>query len=96
MNDVVILASFIQEEAGMPAEDAKVSACFHNRLESDDPQWAEHKLESNASSYIMNDSDNNYLWNSPTAVYYGWPEQGAIPDDVLAHYDPYRISGLPR
>ena len=39
MNDVVILASFIQEEAGMPAEDAKVSACFHNRLESDDPQW---------------------------------------------------------
>ena len=95
MNDVVILASFIQEEAGMPAEDAKVSACFHNRLESDDPQWAEHKLESNASSYIMNDSDNNYLWNSPTAVYYGWPEQGAIPDDVLAHYDTYRISGLP-
>ena len=64
-------------------------------LESDDPQWAEHKLESNASSYIMNDSDNNYLWNSPTAVYYGWPEQGAIPDDVLAHYDTYRISGLP-
>lgn len=95
MNDVVILASFIQEEAGMPAEDAKVSACFHNRLESDDPQWAEHKLESNASSYIMNDSDNNYLWNSPTAAYYGWPEQGAIPDDVLAHYDTYRISGLP-
>ena len=43
----------------------------------------------------MNDSDNNYLWNSPTAVYYGWPEQGAIPDDVLAHYDTYRISGLP-
>ena len=73
----------------------KVSACFHNRLESDDPQWAEHKLESNASSYIMNDSDNNYLWNSPTAAYYGWPEQGAIPDDVLAHYDPSRISGLP-
>ena len=43
----------------------------------------------------MNDSDNNYLWNSPTAAYYGWPEQGAIPDDVLAHYDTYRISGLP-
>lgn len=76
MNDVVILASFIQEEAGMPAEDAKVSACFHNRLESDDPQWAEHKLESNASSYIMNDSDNNYLWNSPTAAYYGWAGTG--------------------
>ena len=56
---------------------------------------AEHKLESNASSYIMKDSENNYLWNSPTAEYFGWPEQGAIPDDVLALYDTYAISGLP-
>ncbi len=95
LDDVVKLASFIQEEAGLESEDAKVSACFHNRLESDDPQWAEHKLESNASSYIMQDSENNYLWNSPTAEYFGWPEQGAIPDDVLALYDTYAISGLP-
>lgn len=95
MNDVVILASFIQEEAGLAAEDAKVSACFHNRLESEDPLWAEHKLESNASSYIMQDEDNNYLWNSPTAQYYGWPEQGYIPEEVLDAYDTYRISGLP-
>ena len=95
MNDVVILASFIQEEAGLPEEDAKVSACFHNRLESSDPAWADHRLESNASSYITNDADNNYLWNSPTAEYYGWPEAGAIPEEVLAAYDTYRISGLP-
>lgn len=66
LDDVVKLASFIQEEAGLESEDARVSACFHNRLESSDPQWAEHKLESNASSYIMQDSENNYLWNSPT------------------------------
>ena len=92
---MVKLASFIQEEAGLESEDARVSACFHNRLESSDPQWAEHKLESNASSYIMQDSENNYLWNSPTAEYFGWPEQGAIPDDVLALYDTYAISGLP-
>ena len=95
VDDVVKLASFIQEEAGLESEDARVSACFHNRLESDDPLWAEHKLESNASSYIMQDSENNYLWNSPTAEYFGWPEQGAIPDDVLALYDTYAISGLP-
>jgi len=95
LDDAVKLASFIQEEAGLESEDAKVSACFHNRLESDDPQWAEHKLESNACSYIMRDSENNYLWNSPTAQYYGWPDQGAIPDDVLALYDTYSISGLP-
>lgn len=95
LDDVVKLASFIQEEAGVPEEDPKVSACFHNRLESDDPLWAEHKLQSNACSYITQDVENNYLWNSPTAEYYGWPEQGAIPEDVLELYDTYRISGLP-
>lgn len=95
IDDVVKLASFIQEEAGVEAEDAKVSACFHNRLESSDPLWAEHKLESNACSYITQDVENNYLWNSPTAEYYGWPEQGAIPEGVLSLYDTYRISGLP-
>ena len=95
LDDVVKLASFIQEEAGVPEEDPKVSACFHNRLESDDPLWAEHKLESNACSYITQDVENNYLWNSPTAEYYGWPEQGAIQEDVLELYDTYRISGLP-
>lgn len=95
LDDVVNLASFIQEEAGMPEEDARVSACFHNRLESSDPLWADHRLESNASSYIMNDGDNNYLWNSPTAEYMGWVAAGAIPDDILALYDTYRISGLP-
>ena len=95
LDDVVKLASFIQEEAGVPEEDPKVSACFHNRLESDDPLWAEHKLESNACSYITQDVENNYLWNSPTAEYYDWPEQGAIPEDVLELYDTYRISGLP-
>ena len=83
LDEVVILASFIQEEAGLPAEDYKVSACFHNRLES------------NASSYITNDGDNNYLWNSPMAEYMGWPEAGAIPEEVLNAYDTYRISGLP-
>lgn len=95
LDDVVKLASFIQEEAGVESEDAKVSACFHNRLESSDPLWAEHKLESNACSYIMQDVENNYLWNSPTAEYYGWPALGEIPEDVLNLYDTYRISGLP-
>jgi len=95
LDDVVKLASFIQEEAGLESEDARVSACFHNRLESDDPLWAEHKLESNACSYITQDVENNYLWNSPTAEYYGWPEAGAIPEEVLELYDTYRISGLP-
>lgn len=95
LDDVVKLASFIQEEAGLESEDAKVSACFHNRLESSDPLWADHKLQSNACSYITQDVENNYLWNSPTAEYYGWPEAGSIPEEVLNQYDTYRISGLP-
>ncbi|WP_295338875.1 endolytic transglycosylase MltG [uncultured Subdoligranulum sp.] len=95
LDDVVKLASFIQEEAGLESEDAKVSACFHNRLESSNPLWADHKLESNACSYITQDVENNYLWNSPTAEYYGWPEAGSIPEEVLNQYDTYRISGLP-
>ena len=95
LDDVVILASFIQEEAGIASEDAKVSACFHNRMESTDPQWSSHRLESNASSHFMYDTENNYLWNSPTAEYYGWPAAGAIPEDVLNKYDTYRVSGLP-
>lgn len=95
LDDVVKLASFIQEEAGLESEDPKVSACFHNRLESSDPLWADHKLESNACSYITQDVENNYLWNSPTAEYYGWPEAGSIPEEVLNQYDTYRISGLP-
>ena len=95
LDDVVILASFIQEEAGKPEEDGKVSACFHNRLESTDPLWSSHILQSNASSYIMQDYENNYLWNSPTAEYMGWVAAGGIPEDILNLYDTYRVSGLP-
>lgn len=95
LDNVIILASFIQEEAGMDSEDAKVSACFHNRLESDDPLWADHRLQSNACSYFTYDTENNYLWNSPTAEYMGWVAAGAIPEDILALYDTYTISGLP-
>ena len=95
LDDVVILASFIQEEAGKPEEDGKVSACFHNRMESTDPLWSSHILQSNASSYIMQDYENNYLWNSPTAEYMGWVAAGGIPEDILNLYDTYRVSGLP-
>ena len=91
LDDAVILGSFIQEEAGMAAEDYKVSACFHNRLES-----AGMPLQSNASCDIMQENDNNYLWNSPMAEYMGWVEAGAIPEEVLAAYDTYdHVTGLP-
>ena len=95
LDDIVILAQFIQEEAGVPQEDYKVSAVFHNRLEQTDPLWSTHTLQQNTSQYIMRDDENNYLWNSPTAEYLGYREQGKIPDEVLEKYDTYKISGLP-
>lgn len=95
LDEVVILAQFIQEEAGKKSEDSKVSAVFHNRLESSDPLWSEHKLEQNTSSYIKKQNENNYLWNSPTAEYLGWTSNGEIPTEILDKYDTYKISGLP-
>lgn len=95
LNDVVILASFIQEEGGVEEEDAKISACFHNRLEIENPELRPYCLQSNTCCGIMQDVENNYLWNSPTAYYYGWPQQGYIPQDVLDAYDTYNNAGLP-
>ena len=43
----------------------------------------------------MQDYENNYLWNSPTAEYMGWVAAGGIPEDILNLYDTYRVRGLP-
>lgn len=88
LNEVITLASFVQEEAGNE-NDAKVSAVFHNRLA---PGAIVSKLESNASSYIQNDEDNNYLWNW-VRHYYGesWED---IPENIRKAYDTYAVAGL--
>lgn len=88
LNEVVTLASFVQEEAGNE-NNAKVSAVFHNRLT---PGAIVTRLESNASSYIQNDADNNYLWNW-VRHYYGdkWED---IPENIRKAYDTYAVSGL--
>ncbi|MBQ5754560.1 MAG: endolytic transglycosylase MltG [Oscillospiraceae bacterium] len=88
LSDTVTLASFIQEEAGNE-EDEKVSAVFHNRLAEDSPF---PRLESNASSYVQNPEDNNYLYNW-IADYYGGFEQ--IPAEKYAAYNTYSCEGLP-
>ena len=88
LHEVVTLASFVQEEAGNE-NDAKVSAVFHNRLT---PGGLVSRLESNASSYIQNDADNNYLWNWVRQYYGGkWED---IPENIRKGYDTYAISGL--
>ena len=88
LNQTVTLASFVQEEAGND-QDAKVAAVFRNRLASGSPYPC---LESNASSYIQNDADNNYVWNWVRQYYGGsWD---AIPENIRTAYDTYKTPGL--
>ena len=85
---LITLASFVQEEAGN-AQDSNVAQVFRNRLAADSPY---PRLQSNASSYIQSDDDNNYLWNWVAPYYGGWEN---IPANILAAYDTYACTGLP-
>lgn len=85
LNDVITLASMIQEEAGND-QDAKVSAVFHNRLAIG------MMLQSNASSYVQSDADNNYVWNIIRPYYGDWD---SIPPEMRTAYDTYAHTGLP-
>lgn len=85
---LITLASFVQEEAGND-QDANVAQVFRNRLAEGSPY---PKLQSNASSYIQSDADNNYLWNWVAPYYGGWEN---IPENIVAAYDTYACNGLP-
>ena len=66
--EVITLASFVQEEAGND-QDSNVAQVFRNRLAEGSPY---PKLQSNTSSYVQSDEDNNYLWNWVAPYYGGW------------------------
>lgn len=85
---LITLASFVQEEAGN-SENDNVAQVFRNRLAEGSPY---PKLQSNASSYVQSDADNNYLWNWVAPYYGGWEN---IPANILAAYDTYTCEGLP-
>ena len=68
LNELVTLASFVQEEAGN-SQDSNVAQVFRNRLAEGSPY---PRLQSNTSSYIQSDADNNYLWNWVAPYYGGW------------------------
>ena len=85
---LITLASFVQEEAGN-SQDSNVAQVFRNRLAADSPY---PRLQSNASSYIQSDDDNNYLWNWVAPYYGGWDN---IPENIVAAYDTYTCTGLP-
>ena len=86
--ELITLASFVQEEAGN-SQDSNVAQVFRNRLAEDSPY---PRLQSNTSSYIQSDSDNNYLWNWVAPYYGGWDN---IPENIVAAYDTYTCKGLP-
>ena len=85
--EVVTLASFVQEEAGNDQDD-NVAQVFRNRLAEGSPY---PKLQSNTSSYVQSDADNNYLWNWVAPYYGGWD---SIPENILEAYDTYACTGL--
>ena len=86
--ELITLASFVQEEAGN-AQDSNVAQVFRNRLAEGSPY---PRLQSNTSSYIQSDADNNYLWNWVAPYYGGWDD---IPENIVAAYDTYSCTGLP-
>ena len=88
LHELITLASFVQEEAGND-QDSNVAQVFRNRLAEGSPY---PMLQSNASSYIQNDADNNYLWNWVAPYFGGWDE---IPQEILSAYDTYSRTGLP-
>ena len=86
--ELITLASFVQEEAGN-SQDSNVAQVFRNRLAEGSPY---PRLQSNTSSYIQSDADNNYLWNWVAPYYGGWDN---IPENIVAAYDTYSCRGLP-
>ena len=87
LNELVTLASFVQEEAGN-SQDSNVAQVFRNRLAEGSPY---PRLQSNTSSHIQSDADNNYLWNWVAPYYGGWD---SIPENILEAYDTYACTGL--
>ena len=87
LNELVTLASFVQEEAGN-SQDSNVAQVFRNRLAEGSPY---PRLQSNTSSYIQSDADNNYLWNWVAPYYGGWDN---IPENIVKAYDTYHTDGL--
>ena len=89
LTQYITLASLVQEEAGGAEHQADVAAVFMNRMAEGSPV---PRLESNTSSYIKNDNDNNYLNNTVSKVLGGWEN---IPQEVIDGYDTYSREGLP-
>ena len=87
LDEVVTLASFVQEEAGHPEDQPYVAACLYNRIKEGSPL---PRLECNVCSYI--NEDGNYVYDY-IVEYYGGVKN--VPEGMMDAYDTYKINGLP-
>jgi UPF0755 protein len=87
LDEVINLASFVQEEAGHRKDQPYVAACLYNRIKKGSPL---PRLECNVCSLI--DEDGNYVYDY-IVDYYGGVAN--VPDGMMAAYDTYTINGLP-
>ena len=87
LDEVVTLASFVQEEAGHPEEQPLVAACLRNRIT---PGSAYPLLQCNVCSHI--NEPGNYVYDY-IVPYYGGVNK--VPAGMMDAYNTYAISGLP-
>lgn len=87
LDEVVTLASFVQEEAGHEEDQPYVAACLRNRLRPGSPL---PRLECNVCSHI--NEEGNYVYDYIVA-YYGSVEN--VPRGMMDAYNTYSIKGLP-
>lgn len=87
LDEVITLASFVQEEAGHPEDQPYVAACLRNRISENSQN---PRLECNVCSYI--DEPGNYVYDY-IQTYYGGKDK--VPEGMLEAYDTYKIRGLP-
>ncbi len=86
LDEVITLASFVQEEAGHPEDQPYVAAVFRNRISPGSPL---PRLESNVSSYIK--AEGNYVYDY-IIPYYG--SEDLVPRGMADAYNTYAVSGL--
>ncbi|MEG2500397.1 MAG: endolytic transglycosylase MltG [Oscillospiraceae bacterium] len=87
LDELITLASIVQEEAGPVEEQPHVASVLLNRLKPGSPLPG---LQCNVSSYIR--EPGNYV-NDYIIPYYGGKEY--IPEGMFDAYDTYKILGLP-
>ncbi len=87
LDEIVTLASFVQEEAGHPEDQPYVAACLYNRIKPDSPL---PRLECNVCSYI--NEPGNYVYDY-IVEYYGGVSK--VPEGMMDAYNTYSINGLP-